>query len=67
MKECKEVLRDIFESGRVEHVSINITTSRLEFCEVTEATFDELAKVNEVYPIDLVEGYDSDNISIFFK
>ena len=54
-------------SEKVINVGIRYLTGRLDFVEVSEASFENLTKLNEKYPIELIEGYDTDNITIFFK
>ena len=65
-EEYKKIISKIL-GEKVIHIGIQNFTEELEYVEVEEASFQNLQELNEKFPIDIIEGYDSDNISIFFK
>ena len=65
-EEYKKIISKIL-GEKVIHIGIQNFTEELEYVEVEEVLFENLAKLNEKYSIELIEGYNTDNITIFFK
>lgn len=58
----REEITEIIKSGTVEQADILGT-----WCEVSEITFAELEELNKKFKIESLEGFDSDNVTIFFE